>query len=945
MSAAADLDTAQWQAFNALLDQLLDQPPAERSTWIDTLPAEHDALKPALRALAARAQGLETREFLATLPAMPEAARADAELTAGDRIGPYRLLRELGIGGMGAVWLAERVDGALKRQVALKLPRTSWTRGLAERMARERDILATLEHPNIARLYDAGTDARGRPYLALEYVEGQPVDAYCTQHQLTVRARVELLLQVARAVAFAHGRLVVHRDLKPSNILVTADGQVRLLDFGIAKLMEGDRAAETQLTQLAGRALTPDYASPEQIRGEPIGTASDVYSLGVVAFELLAGARPYRLKRGSAAEVEEAVLAADVPLASSVAVDAARKRALRGDLDAILAQALRKDVARRYASVDALADDLSRHQAGQPVTARPDSAAYRLRKFVARNGLVVGAGVSVAVALAVGAGVSVWQASKARAQANRAEVVQAFLLDLFRTNSGEQQSNAEAAQATTARELLDRGAERINQSLADAPDAQFDVLGVLASIYDEMGLSHRGLDLSVKRLALARQAFGRQDERSIAAAIDVIASLQESDRTQEIPPLLSEVDEYLKRTGDKRLEIRGRALMQAAHYWRYKSLARARKASRELAVYYETGYPSHSSTPSAHLLAARANLAGYYFEEAVLDAQAALQASDRLGQAGPWRASVPLAALASGLQGLGQLKDADAAYTRSIELSVQRRGLHHPNTLLAKAQYANLLLMSGRIREGERIQEEIRGRLATGDPTLTTEIRADLAGLLARHLTARGRPDLALPLLETQIENLKKTLPGSQSLGNAYLSASEALAALGRTDEAFAAHRLAESEWRTFLDGDPAPRAVTRLVISHAHLLRIAKRPNDALALLDPALAAAPADKASLLIERAACLHLLARHGDATATAREALRTLDALGEANRLPYLEAAAQLQLALGERALGHEAAAADAFERALALRTRLDLPNSVWLRELRSLLTKSAAVTSG
>lgn len=194
---------------------------------------------------------------------------------------------------------------------------------------------------------------------------------------------------MAHAVAFAHSRLVVHRDLKPSNILVTADGQVRLLDFGVAKLMEGDRAAETQLTQLAGRALTPDYASPEQIRGEPIGTASDAYSLGVVAFELLAGARPYKLKRGSAAEVEEAVLAAAVPLASSVAGDATNKRALRGDLDAILAQALRKDVARRYASVEALADDLGRHLAGQPVTARPDSRAYRLRKFVARNRLAV----------------------------------------------------------------------------------------------------------------------------------------------------------------------------------------------------------------------------------------------------------------------------------------------------------------------------------------------------------------------------------------------------------------------------------------------------------------------------------------------------------------------------------------------------------------------------
>ena len=227
-----------------------------------------------------------------TLPHEAASLPADeSDLQPGALVGPYRLLRELGIGGMGAVWLAERADGTLKRQVALKLPRAAWSRGLAERMARERDILASLEHPHIARLYDAGTDAQGRPFLALEYVEGQPIDVYCHERALNIPARLQLLLQVAHAVAFAHSRLVIHRDLKPSNILVTADGQVRLLDFGIAKLMEGDRTQETQLTQLAGRALTLDYASPEQIRGEPIGTASDVYSLGVVAYELLAGAK------------------------------------------------------------------------------------------------------------------------------------------------------------------------------------------------------------------------------------------------------------------------------------------------------------------------------------------------------------------------------------------------------------------------------------------------------------------------------------------------------------------------------------------------------------------------------------------------------------------------------------------------------------------------------
>ncbi|MCA3220243.1 MAG: protein kinase [Burkholderiales bacterium] len=383
---------------------------------------------------------METEDFLATLPRLtrlsPGSDRGPlTELAAGESIGPYRLLSELGAGGMGAVWLAERSDGQLKRKVALKLPRLVWAKGLAERMARERDILATLEHPNIARLYDAGVDQHGRPYLALEYVEGQPIDVYAKERGLSVRQKLDLLLQVCSAVAFAHSRLVVHRDLKPSNILVTSDGQVRLLDFGIAKLMEGDSAKETQLTQLAGRALTLDYASPEQIKGEPIGTASDVYSLGVVAYELLTGAKPYKLKRGSAGEMEDAIASIDAPAASTNSSDAATSAQLRGDLDAVLNKALKKLPAERYGTVDGLAADLRGYLAGDAVSARPDSTAYRVRSWVDRHrletaiavavalALLAGAYAQVAVALALGVGMAValWQRNQALRSARRAE--------------------------------------------------------------------------------------------------------------------------------------------------------------------------------------------------------------------------------------------------------------------------------------------------------------------------------------------------------------------------------------------------------------------------------------------------------------------------------------------------------------------------------------------
>ena len=250
----------EWPTISRRLDEALLVAPRERNTWLDAL-QETDSIKMKLRNLLSDAVGVETDDFLGALPRLTlgadeKAADGGIQGAAIDAvIGPYRLIRELGVGGMGAVWLAERIDGGLKRQVALKLPRMSWSRGLAERMSRERDILASLDHPNIARIYDAGMDEQGRPYLALEYVEGEAIDVYCKNQNSSMGERLQLILQVARAVAHAHARLVVHRDLKPANILVTAQGQVRLLDFGIAKLMEGELTQETQLTQQSGRAL------------------------------------------------------------------------------------------------------------------------------------------------------------------------------------------------------------------------------------------------------------------------------------------------------------------------------------------------------------------------------------------------------------------------------------------------------------------------------------------------------------------------------------------------------------------------------------------------------------------------------------------------------------------------------------------------------------------
>ena len=404
------LTADQIAALSRLLDQALPLDRDSRERWLEDLSAEHMALWPALRqALLVDDDPALTSELFATVPKAGRGANAAATiLTAGlqpgQRIGPYKLMRELGSGGMAVVWLAQRADGAFRREVALKLPLLSrLRRDLAERFAREREILAQLEHPNIARLYDAGVAADGLPYLALEYVEGQPLTAWCDEHQYSVRERLKLFLQVLDAVQYAHACHVIHRDLKPSNILVTAAGQVRLLDFGVAKLLaEGEEADRTDLTRVYGRVLTPDYASPEQLRNDAVGASSDIYALGVVLYELLVGNRPYRIKTDSSQlPLERAIEAAQIRRPSTqVQAPAAAVRAttqhklmrrLRGDLDAIVLKALAKDPEDRYPTATAFADDLQRYLSGEPIEARPPRLTYRLGKLVLRHRLATGA--------------------------------------------------------------------------------------------------------------------------------------------------------------------------------------------------------------------------------------------------------------------------------------------------------------------------------------------------------------------------------------------------------------------------------------------------------------------------------------------------------------------------------------------------------------------------
>ena len=714
---------------STLLDQALDLPVPDREDWLARLEGEAAAWAPKLRDLLARHALKETADLLERGPGFALPAVGPAP---GDAVGPYRLLSELGSGGMGSVWLAERADGSLKRKVALKLPHISWAPGLAERFAREREILAGLEHPHIARLYDAGVDAQGRPFMAMEYVEGQPLDVYCRERALPIPDRLRLLLQVAEAVAYAHGRLVLHRDLKPANILVTAEGQVRLLDFGVAKLMQGHRAAETALTQASGRALTPDYASPEQIRGQAIGTASDVYSLGVVAFELLAGVRPYRLKRGSAAELEEAITGQDLPLASETAQTPAAARALRGDLDAILNKALKKLPAERYATVDALAQDWQRHVQGQRVFARPDTIGYRLMRFVRRHrvplaagtvavlafGLSVGVGATAVVILALllGLGAALWQAREARAQAHVAQTeartaaaVQDFLEGIFKASAGSQADPLQARQRT-ALQLLDEGAARIDNALQDAPQAKLRVLLTMATIFDDMGETERMAQLMGKRAELMERATPGAIADIAQAHAELAMALAVIGRDVEAAAHLARAEQALAALPDADDDAHLAVDSAIAQFHSARGEALGLQAAARLVQRMQSRPPSLEVANALMLAGILERHAGRP-EEAVRLLNRAVEVTNALPAGGENTLHVKLTQLALAEADLGRPEAALEHAREALRKVEANAGPNAPSTIIALARLGQLLTEQGRAEEGLQPLLDARRRI------------------------------------------------------------------------------------------------------------------------------------------------------------------------------------------------------------------------------------------
>lgn len=502
-----------------LLDEALKQPPIERAAWLssacgDDAELQHEVLS-LLAALADDPDFIEAPALAGMNVLLSASADGDQSL-AGARIGAWRIVQELGHGGMGAVYLAERADEQFRERVALKIVRRGMdTDFVLRRFRHERQILASLHHPNIAQLYDGGTTDDGLPYFVMEYIAGEPINQYCDHQHLSTLERLKLFRIVCGAVHYAHQNLVIHRDIKPANILITADGTVKLLDFGIAKILNPDISQTLEKTATQVRLMTPEYASPEQVRGEPITTATDVYSLGVLLYELLTGHRPYRLTSILPSDIEK-VICEQEPTRPSTAisrneerltadgtstlitpeqVSQARaeppdrlRRKLAGDLDNIVLMALRKEPQRRYASVEHLSEDIRRHLAGLPVTARPDTFGYRTGKFIRRHKAGVAAAALIALSLVAGLVGTIWQARRAQAAQARAErrfndvrrLANSYLFEFH-------DAIAELQGTTQARALVVRRALEYLDSLAQESGDDRSLQQELAAAYLKVG--------------------------------------------------------------------------------------------------------------------------------------------------------------------------------------------------------------------------------------------------------------------------------------------------------------------------------------------------------------------------------------------------------------------------------------------------------------------------
>ncbi len=809
------LSTRRWRRLEGLFERACELTGDERQAFLDESCAGDPELRSQLEGMLAADEGAEDRlDHLIQDAAQQATEPADSE---PPRIGPYRVLREIGRGGMSTVYLAERDDQHFRQRVAVKVLRFgSENREMQLHLRRERQILAGLDHRHIAKLLDGGNTDDGLPYFVMDYVEGEPIDAYCDRHGLTVDERLELFLDVCSAVRYAHANLVTHRDLKPSNLLVTEDGTVKLLDFGIAKLLESEPADEalalpTELavpTATGWMLLTPEYASPEQVRGLPLTVASDVYALGVLLYELLTGTRPYVIDRRGGVEIERTIrearperpstrvrqtaAAGDENRGSLPAEGSPEKlrRRLSGDLDNIALKALRKEPARRYGSVEQLAEDLRRHLDGLPVRARPDTLRYRMGKFVRRNRRGV---TATLVALLVFVGLVGFythrlalERDRALREEQEARQIATLLTSLFDGADPEQARG----EAITARELLDIGAVTLRAELVEQPELKARLLDRIAGIYLRLGLFDQTAALLDESETL-RDGLFTGDHLAVAAGLRLRGLWhQEQGEYTEAEALLRRSLEMRRRLlGPEHFEVAAGLTDLGELFFARVDYDQARELfSQALAMRRRLGSPDPEVATSLHNVAAvfyttgEAPAALPLLEEAL---EIQLRSFDQVHP----EVATTFSTLGSVYSRSGDVDRAREHFRRALEIRRQIYGDDHP---IVARSLTNLGYFLDALGEHEDAEPLLREAVAVfrrlSDPRQLDYPRSLIN--LSRNRGRQGDHQEAEELIREALEMAYRAVnPDHPIMSRLSIALGDALAAQGRLADAAVAYR------------------------------------------------------------------------------------------------------------------------------------------------------------
>jgi len=710
-----------WDQVKELFTSALERDPEERSDFLRQACGADDSLRAEIESLLSSFDGAAT--FLEDCPAADLLAAQSRAIT-GRRIGAYRIIREIGQGGMAVVYLGERADQNYRKQVAIKMVKPGiGTEQVLQRFRNERQTLAALDHSNIVKLLDGGSSEDGSPYLVMEHVEGLPIDRYCDLNKLSIDGRLRLFRTVCSAVQYAHQNLVVHRDLKPGNILITKEGLPRLLDFGIAKLLNPECWQTPLVTRIDRRPMTPEYASPEQVRGDPVTSATDIYSLGVLLYEILTGHRPYQVDESSWREIERLVCESEPPRPSTrvgtdrehlkttaemrLAEPRELVRLLRGDLDWITMKALEKDPNRRYATASELSADIGRYLSHEPVSARPASAAYRARKYVRRHPIGVTVTAGLVLLLAGFAGTQSFELRRIRRERDRANRVTGFMEGMFKvSNPSEARGNS-----ITAREVLDKASKDIDTGLAQDPELQAQMMHVMGDVYRDLGLFPRAQLLFERSADIRRRVLGAENAETLRSIDDLAWILNQEGHAVEAEKLQRETVDTRRRVfGSDNLDTLKSmsnlawTLDREGHYSEAEKLEREVIAARRRVLKMD----DRETMATMSNLAATLGHEGHYPEAEKLK-RTILEIRQRtLGPEDPLTMT-SMNNLAFTLQQEGHYPEAEKLQRETLNTQRRVLGPEHPDTLRSMNNLAHTLVNEGHVAEAEQLQREALG--------------------------------------------------------------------------------------------------------------------------------------------------------------------------------------------------------------------------------------------